>query len=104
MGKANVIISYELPLERFNWHPKDGSLTAFESDLRSHKFDGTYPWLRQIWNDSCDIGIAIHSHVTHKVELFYLEKEHVRDGDLTHWTFKPVSNKHPVKSVTIFND
>lgn len=94
---------HPLRLERFSFN--DGVLSAFESDLRDHPFDGTYPWLRRVWDDACDVGIVIRSHHTGREERFYLEREETRDGDTLAWHFLPIDpRKVAVKSVVIFND
>src|SRR6185436_6321418 len=92
---------YALNLTRFSWDAKEGVLSAFESDLRHTKFDGTYPWLRRIYNDACDVGIAIKSPKTGAMKRFYLEREETREGDILAWHFKPV-DQCAVKSVVIF--
>lgn len=87
--------------KKFTW--KDGTATTFASDLGPLR-DGTW-WLQRLYNDAVDIGIAIVSSKTQKVERFILENEHVnRDRELTHWTFTPEDPRCPVKQVTIFND
>lgn len=101
---ALIQTSYVLPLDRFSFDKVKGVLSAMESDLRDQPFNGTYPWLSQIWDDACDVGCTIRSHHTGKEERFYLEREDVRDGDLLAWYFKPVNAKGRVKEVVIFND
>lgn len=100
--KTNWLPIPPLPLERF--HFENGVLSAFESDLRDHPFDGTYPWLGQMYNDACDEGIVIRSHHTAKEERFYLERTETREGDLLAWYFKPENPSCRVQSVVIFND
>lgn len=102
--KSNELDLIPLSLEKFTWKAKDQTLSAEESDLHSHSFDGTYPWLQRLYNDACDVGIAIRSHYTGKVERFHLEKEEKREGDLLSWTFRPVDKNCRVKQVIIFND
>jgi hypothetical protein len=98
----NELYMTEMDLRKFTWTKKDGSLVAEASDFGPLR-DGRW-WLQRIYNDACDIGIAIRSHVTETVEKFYLQTEHERDGDLTHWTFLPLNPNCKVKHVTIFND
>lgn len=94
--------SYALPLERFTRH--GDTLTAFESDLRNHPFDGTYHWLRRLFNDACDVGMAIRSHHTGRIVRFTLEREETRDGDLMAFHFTALDDAGPITKVTIFND
>jgi len=94
-----------LPLSKFTWHKDDKTLSAFDSDLRDHPFNGSYSHILQpIYDDACDAGFAIHSPTTGKYETFYLEREETRDGDLLALHFKPLDLKCVVKSVVIFND
>ena|ERR1700722_15518214 len=91
-----------LPLDKFLYSSKDQSLSAEMSDFGPAR-EGHW-WLQRIYSDACDIGIAIRSHYTNKVEIFYLEREEVREGDLLAMYFKPLSKSCRVKSVVIFND
>ncbi len=103
MAKVNELAMRPLDLSRFTYNKTDRTLAAEASDFGPFR-DGTR-WLCRIWNDSCDIGIAIRSHKTDKVEKFYLEHEEVRDGDLLAYHFKPVNAAlSTVQSVVIFND
>ncbi len=104
-ARANELPVNPLPLERFDYDKQKRTLTAFESDLRSQPFNGTYPWLQRLYNDACDIGIAIRSHHTGAIERFCLHKEMVdREGDLQGWVFKPCPESKSDLTVTIFND
>lgn len=104
------LTAYALPLERFHYDAKEKSLSAEEFVLRSTKFDGTCPWLRPLYNDACDVGMAIRSHYSGRVVRFVLVKEETRDGDILAWHFvperpnltDPLTNR--VKTVVIFND
>lgn len=102
MTRTNLLPMIELDGARFTY--AKGVLSAFESDLRNAPFDGHYRWLRPIYNDAADIGIAIRSHRTGKVERFYLTETETREGDILAWHFAPCDKKCPVKEVVIFND
>lgn len=95
-----------LSLKHFDWLKETKELVAEESQLRDgRRFDGTHPWMQQVWNDSCDIGIAIRSHTTNKIERFYLDKEdRDSEGEVGGWHFKPVDTNCPVRHVLIIND
>lgn len=55
----------------------------------------------RLYNDACDVGIAIQGRTR---QIFALEEEEVRDGDLLASHFVPVDPRCPIKRVTIFND
>lgn len=60
------------------------TLVAEHSDLGS-------PQLRnQIYDDACDVGIALYSPKTGKTITWYLHEEITRDGDLEVWVFRPI--------------
>ena len=98
------LTAHALPLERFTYSPDGRSLTAFESDLRDRPFDGGYPWLRRLYSDACDVGIAVRSHHTGRIEPFCLVRTEERDGDLLAWQFGPAPGNDTGLTVTIFND
>jgi hypothetical protein len=67
--------------------------------------------IQQLYDDSCDAGIAIRSHHTGRVVRFYWVEEsgHDEDYSLGYKWFKfevcPEDAKHSnIKYVTIFND
>ena len=92
-----------LPFERFTY--ADGVLSAFDSDLRNYRFDGTYRYIQPLYDDACDEGIAIVREMDRKEVRFYLERKEVRDGDLLAFHFLPEDPKATgIKSVIIFND
>jgi hypothetical protein len=95
---------HALDLKRFTFNKETRTLSAFESDLRDKPFDGHYRWLRRLYDDAMDIGMAIRSHLTGKLETFYLEREETNEGDILAWYFKPVHKLANVDSVVIFND
>lgn len=100
---ADLLIT-PLPLDRFIYNKLDGTLVAEASDFGPSR--NGRGWLQRLYDDAADVGIAILSQTTGRVERFYLIEEHVdRDGDLTHWEFEPCNKKlSTVKRVIIFND
>ncbi len=76
MNRHNEIPMTLLPLKTFTFNKKDKTLSAFASDFGALR--DTYSprtgrtWLQRLYNDSCDIGIAIQSELTGKTERFYL--------------------------------
>lgn len=91
-----------LSLERFTFHEDTKTLVAEASDFGPMR-DGAW-WMQRLYDDACDVGIAIRSHETDRVQVFHLEREETRDGDLLAWHFKPMDKTCPVRGVTIFND
>jgi hypothetical protein len=90
---------------RFTYNKVTRTLSAFESDLRSQSFDGTYHWIQRLFDDACDEGAYIRSQRTQHVEAFYLERREISpDGDLLAFHLKPVNNIPGLNSVIIFND
>lgn len=76
-------------------------LTAFASDFGPLR-NGTW-WLQQVWDDSCDLGIAIRSHHTGEVERFYVDEVTEYD-EIKAWHFAPCSPYCKVRRVTVYND
>ncbi len=101
-------MGFKLPLTRFTWSKDNQSLVAECSDFGPLRetFDVRTGrrWIQQIWNDACDVGIAIISLETMHEERFCLHATHSRGGDLLYWEFKPVDDNCRVQLVTIFND
>ena len=63
--------------------------------------------LRQMFNDSLDLGFAMQSAKTGDVLYFTLATaERDREGDMAVWTFEPLNCSHSLQSikVRIFND
>lgn len=92
--------SVALPLERFTF-TADRTLVAELSD-----FNLKYLAMHRIYDDACDVGIAIRSHHTGKVEIFYFDNEdRSADGeDIAGYNFKPVNQNCKVKNVLLIND
>lgn len=97
--------SYELDIpvlnsDRFLIY-KEGKETHMCAEASD--FDGAFKPHR-LYNDACDIGIAIKSGRTGVVERFTLTRTETRDDELLAWCFAPVNPKCGVHEVTIFND
>jgi hypothetical protein len=97
-----------LDLSRFSWDSKTKTLSAFESDLRAERFNGTYRFIQPLYNDACDSGCAIRSHHTGNIETFYFEESRGINRDYSGghdaFYFKPTNPHSNVKEVVIFND
>jgi len=94
-----------LPLNKFFWNKNTKTLTAEASDFGPAR-DGHW-WFHRLFDDAADVGISIRSHVTGRIETFYLEREDKdAEGDATGWWFKPslLRSPAPVKNVFILND
>lgn len=89
-----------LPLNKFYY--ANGNMSAQASDFGPLR-DGFW-WLQQIYPDAADMGIAVKSHKTGKVEIFTFEGEYHQEGECCYWHFKPVNPKCKVKQVLIYND
>lgn len=82
----------------FSWHADKGLMVCEASDLR-----GSFR-LHRLYNDACDVGIAIRSKRTGNVERFVLAKVDESGGDVAGWNFVPVNPKCGVRRVLIIND
>jgi hypothetical protein len=88
--------------DRFSFH--DTTFVAEASD-----FNGDVSLQRQIYDDACDVGIAIRSKKTGKVMHFYLHDTVMdREGDIQCWEYlscpEDVRKYNQELKVTIFND
>jgi hypothetical protein len=89
---------------RFGFNPQTGVIYAEASDFNGINLRS------QIYDDACDVGLAIQSSVTGVVITYHLSQEETKDGEVTAWKYLPVPEdvrKHPEcagTSVTIFND
>lgn len=97
----------QLPVQEFSTRAISvsgaGSLVTEASDLGLRGFQPLY-------DDACDVGIALRSHRTGAVTRWHLAEEHVRDGDITHWTLRPTTESVRQQpqiqhyKLTIYND
>lgn len=67
------------------------------------------PSLQQIYNDACDVGIAIRSERTGVVCRFLLVDHDENDGEVAGWRFEPLDKREAgrtcgIKRVLIIND
>ena len=60
--------------------------------------------IEPIYHDACDVGIAIKSHHTGRVERFAFTGTDRRDGEIVAWNFAAVSSDCRARKVVIFND
>ncbi len=76
----------------FMWHKGVG--VAAISDM-SRPGDRRDMIFGRLYDDACDVGFAVRSHLTGKLVAFYLDRED-RDGsgeDIYGWNFLPVDLK-----------
>jgi len=96
--KQNELDCPRHPLERFDWDKAQGHLVTEACTLQGRLFG-------RLYNDACDEGFEIHSSRTGRTVKFHLDEVHRdSDGDVTHWTFKPVDTHGTVSKVIVFND
>jgi hypothetical protein len=88
----------------FTHEPIAKLLTAETSDLGHAVF-------QQLYDDACDIGIALRSAVTGNISRWYLEQElYDREHEMIGWKLRPTDasvRKEPLLSgysMTIYND
>ena len=103
-----------LDLKTFSFNKEKKTLTAEASSLpggamREWDMRLCIPgFIHQLYDDSCDLGIAIRSQLTGKVELFYWAESEGRNSDYTggydKWVFRPIHKLANVFEITIFND
>lgn len=80
--------------------------TVMRHALVAEASDVGFKRVERIWDDACDVGIAIRGK-QHTVR-FYLDHTHNVDGDVLWWDFKVVERdgrlSNGIKTVRIFND
>lgn len=63
-----------------------------------------------LYDDACDVGFTLRNPATGHTTRWFQDETHRREGEVTHWTFKPTSEtllKYPRLegwTVIIFND
>lgn len=73
----------ELDAKLFTWNRIDRIAVTEHSDL------GNTPW-RQLYDDACDVGIAVRNAHTGALTHWYLhEEKRDAEGDLTVIVFRP---------------
>ena len=94
-------------IKHFSHHLGNKTLVVEASDLN---WTAGYDGFKQLYDDACDIGIAVYNPRTDSTTHWYTCAEVTKDGDLTHWILQPTSEscrKHPgVQNYTmhILND
>lgn len=92
-----------LPLKKFTFDKNKRTLVAEMSDFGPLR-DGRW-WLQRIYDDACDVGIAIASELTGKTETFCLVREEINsENELIALHFIPLDELANVDTVIIFND
>lgn len=103
---AKPRIKNELDLKTFTFDKEHRMLVAEASDFGpGHRFPSL---MYQLYDDACDIGIAIKSHLTGKTEVFAWDESQGRDNDYTGgyavWVFKPINKLANTNEVHVLND
>lgn len=69
---------------QFTYTEADRTFVSEASDLDNRH-------LQRIYDDACDVGLAIQSDKTGRVVRFYMDGAKTDgEGELTHWTYKPL--------------
>lgn len=84
-----------LDLHRFDWDRENNVLTAEASCLECFA-------IRRLFNDSCDMGIAILSPTGTEKRFVLSDADVDGEGEVQGWRFKPVDGTGP--SVLVIND
>lgn len=101
-----TLVKNELPLKRFHFDKGAYLLTAEASDFGPGLsfFNSIY----QLYDDACDMGIAIRSEITGRTELFWWQDDLGKNDDYAtgydRYVFTPVSGLANVVQVIVFND
>jgi hypothetical protein len=79
-----------------------GSLIA---DMSTISLGGRRAGFERIYDDACDIGLAVRSHHTGAVVLFAVHSERRnREGEIIGWDLVPVNQAATTRTMIIFND
>lgn len=85
-------------LSRFTFLSSQGELVAEASDLNGFR-------LGRLWNDACDVGFEIESHLTGTRKRFSLVRQLTRENEVIGWELAPIElAPGRIKKVVIFND
>jgi hypothetical protein len=104
----------EISLRSFEYDPATRALSAMASDIEPlsacHKYgplEGLPSYFGPMHDDACDVGIAIRSHHTNRVERFFWRESFGLDDDYVNgykaYYFLPERGT-PASKVVIFND
>lgn len=100
------------PINREHFQVQGTTLVAFASDIASldECVKRGYPWMKPIYNDAADVGLAIPKRWVAPGEpesvRFYLSQEDATTDDFQAWHFKPCKPAEAggITEVVIFND
>tara|TARA_Y100000310_G_scaffold339711_1_gene433248 strand:+ start:931 stop:1230 length:300 start_codon:yes stop_codon:yes gene_type:complete len=91
-----------ISMDRFTWISRENTLVTEISDLGPNAFS-------QIWDDACDVGLAIRSPKTGTVVVFSCVEDirHPTTLDFFGWLLRPIPGS-PLRvrdlKVKIYND
>ena len=83
-------------IKRFSHHPGNKTLVVEASDL--NWIPGSMAGFEQLYDDACDIGIAVSNPRTNSTTYWYYVAEVTEQGELTAWILRPTNEscrKHP---------
>jgi len=93
-----------IPLSSDCFTNDDGCLVAEASDLRGHQH-------QRLYDDACDVGLAIQSTRTNRIVTFFLSKTITNElNEVEGWVYLPIPQdvrKYGLPanlSVKVFND
>ena len=90
---------------KFDLQPKSAAAVSWDTITKVGVVDASDLGMRpgegfeQLFDDACDVGIALHNPQTGQVTTWYVTNSVVdRDGDIVFWTLLPMPydiNHHP---------
>lgn len=67
--------------------------------------DSSLPSFGRVWDDACDVGLTLVSHMTGKALVCAVEHYEVKDGDLVWWDLQPIDPRfHNSFVLRVYND
>lgn len=95
-----VICNTRISTRDFTYTKETQSFSAWASDFKGRRV------LSRVYDDACDEGFVLVSHVSGKAMVFAKHADHHRDGELIAVEYRPIkpADRALVSHVTIFND
>lgn len=72
--------------DMFHWTPEDG---LFSQELSSLNVTPNQNAFHRLYNDACDEGITLVSHITDEEATYYIDKVDSSFGDVQGWHLLP---------------
>ncbi len=77
---------------------------VFIGEVSELGMDPTRPVFGPVYDDACDEGLTLISHVTGAEVVFVVTHTEYRDGDLLWWDLRAVTKGHKHLTIKLFND